>query len=170
MQKMVSMKINIMVSKERGWNPGWCTILIRKTRNIRTFKFLLFFTGSMFISPYISKLCNWGLCACTIQVCLRRSVGKKQSLMLNNNTQTKLSVGWLLENLGFLIFIMFSVLLGTALPGFRSYKPPWLRLSQRPWDHKPLRRQSLSPWQGSHPCPLYFTLLGPEPDQLANDG
>ena len=47
---------------------------------------------------------------------------------------------------------------------------PWLRLSERPWDHKPLRRQSLSPWQGRHLCPLYFTLLGPEPDQLANDG
>ena len=23
---------------------------------------------------------------------------------------------------------------------------------------------------GGHLCPLYFTLLGPEPDQLANDG
>ena len=66
------------------------------------------------------------------------------------------------------IFQYFT-LLGTALPGFRSCKPPRLRLSQRPWDHKPLRRQSLSPWQGCHPCPLYFTLLGPEPDQLAND-
>ena len=64
---------------------------------------------------------------------------------------------------------MFSAMLGTALPGFRSYNLPWLRLSQRPWDHKPLRRQSLSPWQGCHLCPLYFTLLGPELDQLAND-
>ena len=63
-----------------------------------------------------------------------------------------------------------SPVLGTALPDFRSCNPPWLRLSQRPWDHKPLRRQSLSPWQGRHPCPLYFDLLGPEPDQLANDG
>ena len=63
-----------------------------------------------------------------------------------------------------------SLLLGTPLPGFRSYKPPWLRLSQRPWDHKPLRRQSLSPWQRRHLCPLYFTLLGPEPDQLASEG
>ena len=61
-------------------------------------------------------------------------------------------------------------LLGSALPGFRSCKPPWLRLSERPWDHKPLRRQSLSPWQGCRPCPLNFTLLGPEPDQLANYG
>ena len=64
----------------------------------------------------------------------------------------------------------FPPLLGTALPGFRSCKPPWLRLSERPWDHKPLRRQSLSPWQGPHLCPLYFTLIGPELDQLANDG
>ena len=61
-------------------------------------------------------------------------------------------------------------MLGTALPGFRSCKPPWLRLTQRPWDHKPLSRQSLSPWQGRHLCLLYLTLLGPEPDQLANDG
>ena len=61
-------------------------------------------------------------------------------------------------------------LLGSALPCFRSCKPPWLRLSDRPWDHKPLRRQSLSPWQGHCPCSIYFTLLGPEPDQLANDG
>ena len=60
-------------------------------------------------------------------------------------------------------------LLGTALPGFRSCNSPWLRLSERPWDHKPLRRQRFSPWQGCHLCPLYFTLLGPEPDQLAND-
>ena len=59
---------------------------------------------------------------------------------------------------------------GTALPGFKSCKPPWLRLSERLWDHKPLRRQSLSPRQGHCPSPLYFTLLGPEPDQLANDG
>ena len=48
--------------------------------------------------------------------------------------------------------------------------PPWLRLIKWPWEHKPLRRQSLSPWQGRHLCPLYFTLLDPEPDQLANDG
>ena len=47
------------------------------------------------------------------------------------------------------------LVLGTVLPGFRSCKPPWLRLSQRPWDLKPLRRQSLSPWQGRHLCPLY---------------
>ena len=59
--------------------------------------------------------------------------------------------------------------MGTTLLGFRSCKPPWLRLSQRPWDHKPLRRQSLSPWQGHHPCPLYFTLLDSELNQLAND-
>ena len=45
-------------------------------------------------------------------------------------------------------------LLGTALPGFRSCNPPWLRLSQN-WDHKPRRRQSLSPWQGCHLCPLH---------------
>ena len=63
-----------------------------------------------------------------------------------------------------------AILLGNALPGFRSCKPPWLRLSERPWDHNPLRRQSLSPWQGCCLCPLYFTLLGPEPDQLASDG
>ena len=61
-------------------------------------------------------------------------------------------------------------LLGSTLPCFRSCNPPWLRLSKRPWDHKPLRRQSLSPWQGCRPCPLNFTLLGPEPDQLANYG
>ena len=34
-----------------------------------------------------------------------------------------------------------------------AVNPPWLRL--RPWDHKPLRRQSLFPWQGCCPCPLY---------------
>ena len=45
-------------------------------------------------------------------------------------------------------------LLGTALPGFRGYNPSWLRLSQS-WDHKPLRRQSLSPWQKCHFCPLH---------------
>ena len=50
--------------------------------------------------------------------------------------------------------ISSSVLLGTALPGFRGCNPSWLRLSQS-WDHKPLRRQSLSPWQGCHLCPLY---------------
>ena len=60
--------------------------------------------------------------------------------------------------------------LGTTLPGVRSCNPPWLRLSERSWDPKPLRRQSLSPWRGHHLCPLYFTLLGPEPDRLANDG
>ena len=74
------------------------------------------------------------------------------------------------EKLSNLPNITQLVVLGTALPGFRSCKPPWLRLCERPWDHKPLRRQSLSPWQGCCPCPLYFTLLGPEPDQLANDG
>ena len=60
-------------------------------------------------------------------------------------------------------------MLGTALPGFRSCKPPWLRLRQRPWDHKPLRRQTLSPRQGCHLCSLYFTLLGSEPDRLTTD-
>ena len=39
-----------------------------------------------------------------------------------------------------------AYMLGTALPGFRGCNLPWLRLSQN-WDHKPLRRQSLSPWQ-----------------------
>ena len=61
-------------------------------------------------------------------------------------------------------------LLGSVLPGFRSSKPPGLRLSESPWDHKPLRRQNLSPWQGQRPSPLYVTLISPEPDQLANDG
>ena len=45
-------------------------------------------------------------------------------------------------------------MLGTALPGFRGCNPPWLRLSQS-WDHKPLRRQSLSAWQVCHLCPLH---------------
>ena len=31
-------------------------------------------------------------------------------------------------------------MLGTALPGFRSCNPPWLRLSERLWDPKSLRR------------------------------
>ena len=44
--------------------------------------------------------------------------------------------------------------LGTALPGFRGCNPPWLRLSQS-WDHKSLKRQSLSPWQVYHLCPLH---------------
>ena len=60
-----------------------------------------------------------------------------------------------------IFFIFFPLLLGTTLPDFRSCNPPWLRLSERTWDHKPLRRQSLSPWQGHHLCPLYFILLGP---------
>ena len=47
---------------------------------------------------------------------------------------------------------------------------PMAKVESETWDHKPLRRQSLSPWQGRHLCPLYFTLLGPESDQLANDG
>ena len=47
-----------------------------------------------------------------------------------------------------------GILLGTALPGFRGCNPSWLRLSQN-WDHKPLRRQSLSPWQVCHLCPLH---------------
>ena len=53
-------------------------------------------------------------------------------------------------------------LLGTTLPGFRDSNPPWLRLSERPWDPKPLRRQSLSPWQEHHLFPLYFILSGPQ--------
>ena len=53
-------------------------------------------------------------------------------------------------------------ILGTALPGFRDCNPPWLRLSERPWDPTPLRRQSLSPWQGHCLCLLYFTLPGPQ--------
>ena len=32
--------------------------------------------------------------------------------------------------------------------------PSWLRVSQS-WDHKPLRRQSLSPWHVCHLCPLH---------------
>ena len=55
-------------------------------------------------------------------------------------------------------------------PVSEAVNPPWLRLSERPWNHKPLRRQSLCPWRGHCPCPIYFTLLDPEPDQLANDG
>ena len=58
------------------------------------------------------------------------------------------------------------MLLGTALAGFRSCKPPWLRLSQS-WDHKPLRRQSYLP--GRDAISAHITLLGPELDQLAND-
>ena len=68
-------------------------------------------------------------------------------------------------NLYFLLPVPFPhsppySLLGTALPHFRSCKPPCLRLSERPWDPKPLRRQSLSPWQEHRLCLLYFTLLG----------
>ena len=68
--------------------------------------------------------------------------------------------------------MLFSTVAYWELPCLVSeaVNPPWLRLSQRPWDHNPLRRQSLSPWQGCRLCLLYFTLLGPEPDQLANDG
>ena len=63
------------------------------------------------------------------------------------------------------------LLLGTVLPGFRSCNPPWLRLSERPWDHKPLKRQSLSPWQGLHLCPLSPHLAWPQADDwLASDG
>ena len=39
-----------------------------------------------------------------------------------------------------------GLLLATTLPGFRDCNPPWLRLSQRPWDPKPPRRQRLSSW------------------------
>ena len=46
--------------------------------------------------------------------------------------------------------------LGSALPGVRIPKTPWLRMSERPWDHKPLRRQSLCPWRGT--APAQFTL------------
>ena len=60
-------------------------------------------------------------------------------------------------------------LLGTSLPGFRDCNPPWLRLSERPWDPKPLRRQSLSPWQGCSLCSLY-PAWPPVHDWLANDG
>ena len=42
-----------------------------------------------------------------------------------------------------------TTLLGTALPGFRSCNPPWLRLSERPWDHKPLRRKAYLPGRGA---------------------
>ena len=49
---------------------------------------------------------------------------------------------------------LWCSLLGTALPGFRGCNPPWLRLRQS-WDHKPRKRQSLSPWQKCHLCPLH---------------
>ena len=66
---------------------------------------------------------------------------------------------------GFTTTIVFTnkkgEMLGTALPGFRSCNLPWLRLSERPWDPKPLMRWSLSPWQEQGLCPLYFTLPGP---------
>ena len=52
-------------------------------------------------------------------------------------------------------------MLGTTQPGFRSCNPPWLTLSEGPWDPKPLRRQSLSPWQGCRLCPLYLPCLAP---------
>ena len=45
-------------------------------------------------------------------------------------------------------------LLGTTLSGFRGCNPPGLMLSQS-WDHKPRRRQSLSPWQKCHLYPLH---------------
>ena len=53
-----------------------------------------------------------------------------------------------------LTLFLCPLLLGTALPGFRGCNPPWLRLSQS-WDHKPLRKQSLPPWQKCHFCPLH---------------
>ena len=49
--------------------------------------------------------------------------------------------------------VRLQCLLGTVLPGFRDCNPPWLRLSDRPWDPKSLRRQSLSPWKGALPLP-----------------
>ena len=57
---------------------------------------------------------------------------------------------------------MCIILLGTTLPGFRSCNPPWQRLTETLGDANPLRRQSLSPWQERHLCPLYFTLPGPQ--------
>ena len=56
----------------------------------------------------------------------------------------------------------YCKLLGTTLSGFRSYNHPWLSLSERPWHPKPLRRQSLAPWQEHHLCLLYFTLPSPQ--------
>ena len=48
-------------------------------------------------------------------------------------------------------------LLGTTLPGFRSYKPPWLRLSERPWDHKPPKETKLLSMAGAPPLhPLLY--------------
>ena len=47
---------------------------------------------------------------------------------------------------------------------------PMVKAESETLGPKPLRRQSLSPWQGRHLCSLYSTLLGPELDQLANDG
>ena len=44
-------------------------------------------------------------------------------------------------------------MLGATLPGFRSCNPSWLRLSERPWDHKSLRRQSLSSLAWAPPLP-----------------
>ena len=67
---------------------------------------------------------------------------------------TNLLVSTCLKQTGLSWISYFSQILGTALPGFRSCNPPWLRLSQN-WDYEPLRKQSLSPWQVCHLCPLH---------------
>ena len=65
----------------------------------------------------------------------------------------------------------YWLLLGTALPGFRSFNPLWPRLSKRSWDPKPLRRYSLSPWQEHHLCPLLLHPAWPQADDcLTKDG
>ena len=63
-------------------------------------------------------------------------------------------LSWYIKLKAVIVFTIYTCVLGTALPGFRGCNPPWLRLSQS-WNHKPLRRQSLSPWQVCHLCPLH---------------
>ena len=55
-------------------------------------------------------------------------------------------------------------MLGITLPGFRSCKP----LAKAEW--KTLGPQAIKETKLIYLISLYFTLLGPEPHQLANDG
>ena len=48
---------------------------------------------------------------------------------------------------------------------------PMAKAESETWDHKPLRRQSLSPGQEGHLCSLLLHPALPQADdQLANDG
>ena len=86
---------------------------------------------------------------------------KLQHVNLQERVTHTILVPQVIQDLTERTWNIIAPVLGTALPGFRSCKPPWLRPSERPWDHKPLRRQSLSPWQGPTSAPFTSPCLAP---------